>query len=236
VEPSGDSSRNWKNRNRPKHWRGSRGSKSDQLEEQVKTSESITAISKALLKAQREITFATKDATNPHFRSNYADLPAVIDAIKPALNDAGITFMQSASHSEHGTLALTTRLLHESGEWMEDTATLPLPKNDPQGYGSAMTYARRYSLAAITGLYQDDDDGNAASQTPKSKEAINRISKLAKHIETKFAAGDEYAAFEAWETRDMDAEDSISLWGLLGSKTRSTLKHMKTESEKPVKA
>jgi hypothetical protein len=72
-------------------------------------------------------------------------------------------FMQTPSPSDSGTLALTTRLVHESGEWIEDTATLPLPKNDPQGYGSAMTYARRYALSAITGLYQDDDDGNAAS-------------------------------------------------------------------------
>lgn len=129
----------------------------------MKTSESISKISAALLKAQRAITFASKDATNPHFKNKYADLPAVIDAIKPALNEAGIMFLQTPSPSDSGSLALTTRLLHESGEWIEDMATLPLPKNDPQGYGSAMTYARRYALAAITGLYQDDDDGNAAS-------------------------------------------------------------------------
>lgn len=202
----------------------------------MKTSESITAISKALLKAQREITFAAKDATNPHFKSKYADLPSVIDAIKPALNDAGIMFMQTASPSDSGSLALTTRLLHESGEWMEDTATVPLPKNDPQGYGSAMTYARRYSLAAITGLYQEDDDGNAASKPAPSKAAANKISTLAQAIEKKFAAGDEYGAFEAWEMRNMDADESVSVWGLLGSKTRSTLKTMKTEAEKPVTA
>lgn len=134
----------------------------------MKTSESVTKISAALLKAQRAITFAAKDATNPHFKNKYADLPAVIDAIKPALNEAGIMFMQTPSPSDSGSLALTTRLLHESGEWMEDTATVPLPKNDPQGYGSAMTYARRYSLAAMTGLYQDDDDGVAAMK-PKAE-------------------------------------------------------------------
>lgn len=131
----------------------------------MKTSESIKQLSAALLKAQRSIKFAAKDANNPHFRSKYADLPAVIDAIKPALNEAGIVFMQTFSPSEAGFIAVTTRLLHESGEWIEDTATVPLPKSDPQGYGSAATYARRYSLAAITGLYQDDDDGNAASNT-----------------------------------------------------------------------
>lgn len=86
-----------------------------------------------------------------------------------ALNNAGIVFLQTPSPSEDGTLALTTRLIHESGEWIEDTATCPLPKRDPQGFGSAMTYLRRYSLAAITGLYQDDDDGNAASGVGEKK-------------------------------------------------------------------
>lgn len=131
----------------------------------MKTSESIKQLSAALLKAQRSIKFASKDAKNPHFKSTYADLPAVIDAIKPALNDAAIVFLQTFSPSEAGFIAVTTRLMHETGEWIEDTATVPLPKSDPQGYGSAATYARRYSLAAITGLYQDDDDGNAASNT-----------------------------------------------------------------------
>ena len=136
----------------------------------MKTSESVTKISAALLKAQRAITFASKDATNPHFKNKYADLPSVIDAIKPALNDSGIVFLQTFSPSDTGSLALTTRLMHESGEWIEDTATLPLAKNDPQGYGSSATYARRYSLAAITGLYQDDDDGVAAMR-PVAKPA-----------------------------------------------------------------
>lgn len=76
--------------------------------------------------------------------------------------------MQTPSPSDVGMLFLTTRLIHESGEWIEDMATVPLPKNDPQGYGSAMTYARRYALSAITGLYQDDDDGNAASLPEKA--------------------------------------------------------------------
>jgi hypothetical protein len=137
----------------------------------MRTSESISKISAALLAAQKSITFASKDATNPHFKNKYADLPAVIEAIKGPLNDAGIAFMQTPSESGSGTLTLTTRLMHESGEWIEDTATIPLPKNDPQGYGSAMTYGRRYALAAITGLYQDDDDGNAAMASPKEAPA-----------------------------------------------------------------
>jgi hypothetical protein len=140
------------------------------MKEVMKTSESISKIAPALLAAQRAITFASKDATNPHFKNKYADLPSVIDAIKPALNESGIVFLQTFSPSDAGSLALTTRLMHESGEWIEDTATLPLAKNDPQGYGSSATYARRYSLAAITGLYQDDDDGVAAMR-PVAKPA-----------------------------------------------------------------
>lgn len=129
----------------------------------MKHSDSIKAIAPALLAAQKAIAFAKKDATNPHFKNKYADLPAVIEAIKPALNDAGISYIQTPAPSDDGKLHLTTTLLHESGEWIADTLVMPLPKQDPQGYGSAITYARRYALAAITGLYQDDDDGNAAS-------------------------------------------------------------------------
>lgn len=136
----------------------------------MKTSESLKAFAPAFLKAQSAITFAAKDATNPHFKNRYADLPAVIDAVKPALNKAGITFSQTPSPSDAGFLALTTRLMHETGEFIEDTATLPLPKADPQGYGSAMTYARRYALASICGLFQDDDDGNAASGSVSRQE------------------------------------------------------------------
>lgn len=135
----------------------------------MKTSESLAHIAPALLKAQKAIGFAVKDANNPFFKSKYADLPTVIDAVKSHLNDNGIVFLQTATDSDINTLSLVTRLLHESGEWIEDTATATLAKNDPQGYGSAITYLRRYSLSAITGLYQDDDDGNAASNVGNHK-------------------------------------------------------------------
>lgn len=128
----------------------------------MKTSDSILKLAPALLRAQKAITFAVKDQENPHFHSFFAGLPSVIDTAKPALNEAGISFIQTPSPSEAGKLALTTRLIHESGEWLEDTAVCPLPKDDPQGYGSAMTYLRRYSLASVIGIYQDDDDGQGA--------------------------------------------------------------------------
>lgn len=142
----------------------------------MKTSDSIKAIAPALLQAQKAITFAGKNAKNPHFKNTYADLSAVIDALKPALNNVGIVFMQTPSPSDAGTLALTTRLIHaESGEFIEDTGICPLPKSDPQGYGSAMTYLRRYSLASICGLYQDDDDGEGARPASINQQALDKL-------------------------------------------------------------
>jgi hypothetical protein len=140
----------------------------------MKTSENIEKLAEALLRAQQEIRFAAKDSKNPHFKNNYADLESVIDAVKGPLNDNGIVFLQSPSPSDDGKLHLTTRLMHRSGQWMEDTAVAPLPKQDPQGFGSALTYLRRYSLSAVTGLYQSDDDGNAGSgvgEKPAAKPA-----------------------------------------------------------------
>lgn len=214
----------------------------------MRTSESVAKIAPALLAAQKAITFAAKDSLNPHFKSKYADLPCVIDAVKPALNEAGIVFIQSASPSEPGYLAMTTRLMHQSGEWIEDTATLPLPKADPQGYGSASTYARRYGLAAICGLYQDDDDGNSASQPQKAvmQESAKSIGKadydslpaeekaiansIASSIIDAFESEDEQTAFSIYsESKTKYAgriEIQTAIWNLLDSKMRSTIKRI----------
>lgn len=143
----------------------------------MRTSESIKHIAPALLAAQKQMTFAAKDSKNPHFKSTYAGLPQVIDAIKSPLNDNGITFIQTPTIPEVDDvrLVLVTRLLHESGEWIEDTAICPMPKQDPQGLGSAMTYLRRYSLAAICGLYQDDDDGEITKININTEPLIDRL-------------------------------------------------------------
>jgi hypothetical protein len=137
----------------------------------MRTSENIDKLAEALLRAQQQIRFAAKDSKNPHFKNNYADLESVIDAIKGPLNDNGIVFLQLPSPSDDGKLHLTTRLMHRSGQWMEDTAVAPMPKQDPQGFGSTLTYLRRYSLSAVTGLYQADDDGNAGSGVGAKPEA-----------------------------------------------------------------
>jgi hypothetical protein len=154
----------------------------------MRTSDSIQKIAPALVAAQDEIRFAIKDSTNPHFKSRYADLGSVIEAVKKSLNDNGIAFIQTPTESQIGTLALSTRLIHSSGEWIEDTAICPLQKNDPQGYGSALTYMRRYSLASITGLYQDDDDGESTKMKPEDYLKKIQGSKSLEDLQKNFAA------------------------------------------------
>lgn len=130
----------------------------------MKQSDSIANLSKSLVLAQKSIQASVhKNASNDSFASKYADLGAVISACKGALTDANIVVVQSpTASSTNGFVHLTTRLIHSSGEWLEDTCTAPMPQLDPQGFGSAITYLRRYSLAAMMGLYQSDDDGEMA--------------------------------------------------------------------------
>lgn len=127
----------------------------------------------ALLLVQQEIGDVEKGADNPYFESKYADLSSVIDALKPVLNKHGIVFLQvPVSPTFEGHLALKTYLIHsKSGEYLSGVAEVPLSKNDPQAYGSAMTYTRRYSLVSIIGLKTVDDDGNAASTPTQARKA-----------------------------------------------------------------
>jgi len=133
----------------------------------MKQSDSIANLAKGLIQAQKAIQASVaKNATNATFGSDYADLGAVIEAIKSHLNGAGIVVLQSPTlPDKQGNVCLTTRLVHETGEWMEDTCSTPMAYLDPQGFGSAVSYLRRYALTAMMGLYQaeSDDDGSAAT-------------------------------------------------------------------------
>lgn len=120
----------------------------------------------ALSKAQAEIEAAPKSETNPFFKSSYADLATVRAAIRDAFGKHGLSVVQ-IPHTGDGTVSVTTMLLHASGQFIEGTLTLRPTKNDPQGIGSAITYARRYALMAFAGVAPDDDDGNAASGNEK---------------------------------------------------------------------
>jgi len=135
----------------------------------MQRSEAIDQLATALVVAQAEIEGAEKD--NKGNYGKYATITSVVDAIKPALNSHSLAFMQLYEPSADGELALTTLLVHTSGQWISGTATVPLPKKDPQGYGSAGTYARRYGLMALVGLCPEDDDAQAASTVPPKKHA-----------------------------------------------------------------
>lgn len=124
-------------------------------------------IATALVKAQREFGPALKTSTNPHFRSRYADLSACVEAVIDALNNNGIYLLQKNYDCTDGIMVETV-FVHESGEMLEcGIVHFPATKKDPQGYASALTYGRRYSLMAACGIAPEDDDGNAASK-PKS--------------------------------------------------------------------
>lgn len=128
----------------------------------MKTSDTITKIADALVKAQAAMKPAIKDSRNPHFNSRYADLASVWDAIREPLTSNGLSVIQMVGSNELERTTLTTRVTHVSGEWIESTWQIPVGKQDPQGLGSAISYARRYALASAVGVVQDDDDGNAA--------------------------------------------------------------------------
>lgn len=123
-------------------------------------------IATALVKAQKAFGPALKTSTNPHFKSRYADLSACVEAVIEGLNDNGIMLMQSCHESETG-VTVETVFVHESGETISaGRLHVPASKQEPQGYGSALTYARRYSLMAACGIAPEDDDGEAASRKP----------------------------------------------------------------------
>ena len=134
-------------------------------------------IATAMVKAQKEFGPALKSSTNPYFTSKYADLAACVEAAIDALNNNGIALIQKCHESDTG-VNVETLLLHESGESLScGVLHVPASKQDPQGYGSALTYARRYSLMAACGIAPEDDDGNAASRTARNP--LDSIPKLA---------------------------------------------------------
>lgn len=139
-------------------------------------SESIGELAGALAKAQGKIRDAVKDQENPFFKSSYATLSSIWNAARGPLSENGLSVVQ-LTRIDGDDLFLDTLLLHASGEWIGSEYPLRPVKNDPQGIGSALTYARRYALSAMVGITADEDDdgnegsGNKAEVTPKAKPA-----------------------------------------------------------------
>jgi ERF superfamily len=177
-------------------------------------------IASALVKAQKAFGPALKTSTNPHFRSRYADLSACVEAVIDALNNAGIALIQMTHEVEAG-VCIETLFVHESGETLSaGKLHVPAIKQEAQAYGSALTYARRYSLMAACGIAPEDDDGNAASrrQAPAAAAAVDekRLSLLIDQMgasknseELQRAYSEAYAAAngnEEWQGRIIAAK------------------------------
>lgn len=193
-----------------------------------------TKICAAFVKAQKDFAPALKTSLNPHFKSKYVGLDGCIEAVIDALNTNGIALMQKSHECDSG-VAIETIFIHESGEALSGgVMRIPAVKHDAQGYGSALTYARRYSLMAACGIAPEDDDGNAASKTkttvntpmPKKEEVgltddeISHLTDMAQAIKE----ADAISGVDLIEEAKLEEPQMIALWGMLDSKTRSAIK------------
>jgi hypothetical protein len=166
-------------------------------------------LAKALVKAQSSMNHAAKDAKNPHFKSSYSSLVSVIDAIRPHLAGNGLAFIQK-THDAEGGVCVETVLIHESGQELSfGRLFVPATKQDAQGYGSALSYAKRYSLQAGLGIASEDDDGNAAVKSAPPKLEFNS-DKAVDEMNTKKTLPDLQASFAKWyKVADVDQRASL---------------------------
>ena len=195
-----------------------------------------TKISAAFVKAQKGFAPALKSSLNPHFKSKYVDLAGCVEAVIDSLNNNGIGMMQQTTECETGVIVETV-FIHESGETLSSGKLhVPASKNDAQGYGSALTYARRYSLMAACGIAPEDDDGNAASKKTTGKPTANpqfipdpeELTYLQSIVGTVLAHKTDYElAAEYLHGLGLDADEKTWVWDKLDSKTRSGIKNVK---------
>lgn len=210
----------------------------------------------SLAKAQGEIENASKNAANPHFKSKYADLAEVLNTIRPVFATHGLSLIQSPSYD--GALAhVNTILAHAGGGYITTTASCVPAKSDAQGIGSATTYLRRYSAAAVAGIAQEDDDGNAAAHNKKpapvqeigrptdgawdAMDATTQSALLKLAAKVVGAINDpredipkeekEAQAHALIEREKLSSEEKIALWTQLGSGVRSALKRAQSAAK-----
>ena len=168
----------------------------------MKTSEQINELATALAKAQGEISNPAKNAKNPHFKSNYADLAGVLSTVRPAFSAVGLSVIQFPHSMENGNIAVTTRIMHSSGQWLEDVIDIPLQGNNlAQAAGSIITYLRRYSLAAVAGIHQADGDaqdveGKVQNIKPISSDQCDQLLALADEVGADIEAFTKYLKVE----------------------------------------
>lgn len=154
-------------------------------------SESIKELATALCKFQAQVEGAKKTSDNPFYKSKYADLGEIWKTIREPLTANGLSVTQTFEVCDAGFVTVETTLLHTSGEWLGGRLTLPLTKNDPQQMGSAITYGRRYALAAILGIHQEDDDGET-HRKPDRNSSLEKAKDKASAELKKYNATDNY--------------------------------------------
>jgi len=185
----------------------------------------VKGIATALAKAQLQMGKALKTSTNPHFKSKYADLASVMDACMEALNSNGIAVIQPVETETENGLSVTTVFIHgESGESLHNYVPLVVSKNDMQGYGSAITYARRYGLMMMAGLAAEDDDGEAAviaKPKPISVDQIEQIGDLVK--ETNTNPKKMLAVYGVSKIQELNTDQAKKCLGLLKTKMQKQI-------------
>lgn len=203
-------------------------------------SDSIKELATALSKAQGQIKGALKDSANPFFKSKYADLSSVVEAIREPLFANNLSYVQVAHDAEAGA-KIETLILHASGEWLScGCVSVPVSKADAQGFGSAMTYARRYSLSAAFGVAPEDDDGNAAAKSPPKALGVHKptdgaweamepdmqtyLLDLAAEARSLLLKNDPIGAADHINEKRLDNDTKTALWTRFDSKERAALK------------
>lgn len=188
-------------------------------------------VAAALVKAQKAFGPALKSSTNPHFKSRYADLAACVEAVIDALNEHGIALMQRLSPCDDGVIVETV-FVHESGEIINcGQLHVPATKQDAQGYGSALTYARRYSLMAACGIAPEDDDGNAAVKKPATP--AKPIPDITDHLSAIDASANSEELTKAYQLAYDACQGNQDLQAKVIAAKKARIERAKKEKETP---
>lgn len=183
----------------------------------------------SFIAAKKAFAPVIKDKVNPHFKSKYAPLATCLEAVEPALLENGIALIQETSEDLSG-VTIETVFIHTSGESMRGGKFhVPASKQDPQGYGSALTYARRFSLCAACGIAPEDDDGNAASEGTSKTEEVNRtkVMKVREAIQKHVAADRPMGVAEEWDAaRELGEDFQSGVWNGLTSPERDYIRQV----------
>lgn len=191
----------------------------------MQTSEQINELAAALAKAQGVMGGALKDSANPFFKSKYADLESVWQACRKALSENGLAVIQTVTTNADATI-VTTMLAHSSGQWIRDSLPLPPKEMTPQGIGSCISYARRYALAAAVGVYQTDDDGEAAHGRGNARDEVSdtEAKLLASNFKVALKSGIDGRIFEIHQQANGNQDLYSAAWSHLTAPERREIK------------